>query len=499
MDVKITTPTLALLYDYEDAELAKLKKYLTFKDKSALYQMKKLKGNKWFRENRPDEYRKRLSEVLSILERCLVVNEGLQYFLRPSQITHLPESFEVNVIEDSRAYPEASPIRWKNPFPHTPYEYQEGSVNALIAERHANAELCTGSGKTYIIMELARRLGLRCVIVTPSVSIWREIYNDMTYHFGEEYVGAYCGVKKKMGKLITVAVSDSIAKLKEGSSQWNFFRDCKVAIFDESHTLPADTLAKMCNRVLEMVPYRFFLSGTQTDPYCGLTINDIIGKNVWRLTTRDAIQNGYICDLDFRIVRLNSHNPRYQVKDPSKMKRMHFNENMNIAGWTARLANSMWNGRNESTLILVNDIWQLSMLKDLVTVPFNYIHGNTISKAEMEKWGLRKVDLEEELFRFNTGQTKVLAGTKSISTGTNIYPTHNTVNWQGGASEIATRQGAIGRSVRKLETSKYAKLHIPKLKTKVWDFDVHDINILVRHLNLREAWYKDATDNVRRI
>jgi superfamily II DNA or RNA helicase len=508
--VRILTPTKARIEAASDREMLALRKALAYKDKSAEFLYNKVRTNKWLKNNKPDEYAARLEELKAQIPRSLLVDN---VYASPAVLGHLRKDIPFEVVADCREYPPLTPIEWANPFPYTPHPEQTLTVEELLAVRHGSAELCTGFGKSYVIMELARRVGDKVVVITPSASIWRELYDAFCHHFGEVNVGSYCGEKKVLGRRFTISVSNSVSNLEPGSEAWDFFQTLHAVIGDESHTFPAETLERMCNVVLGHVPYRFFLSGTQTDPYGGLTINNIIGPCVRRLTTREGIALGYLCPVEFRVVTVPTSNPSYKVRDASKMKRAHFSENANIARWIAQFANSVWELRKESTLVLVNEMCQISMLLRLLRVPHTYVHGNTISKKEMEQYGLRKVDGQLEVDRFNRGEVRVLIGTSSISTGTNIYPTHNTVNWQGGASEIATRQGAIGRSVRKLEVSRFAGLHAPKPVSKCWDFDVTDVpggrepargeerevDMLGRHLQLRMGWYSDTTDRVWRV
>jgi len=501
MIVKILSSVRAVIDSYSQDELDKVRKYLSYQDKSALYLLTRLKKQKWFKENKPEEYQARMAEITKDLNKTLLEFDGSNYFFKPSQIEHIIKDLKIPVIvaEDRTKKLELIPMQWKNPFPHTPYPYQPIVIRALLENRHANAELCTGGGKTYIIMKCATDSGLKTVIVTPSESIWREIYNDMVHFLGIEQVGSFSGEKKDLGKKYTVAISKSVSMVEEGSKEWKFFQSVQYAIFDEAHTLPAEQLALMCNHVLAHVNMRSFLSGTMSDPYGGTLINDIVGKNVFRMTTREGIAGGYLGDVDVTMVGVKSQDPKKKISDPNKCKRFHLYENPNVIKFIASLANASWNARQESTLILVSEIEQIAVLKKLITVPMNYVHGNTIKASELVEYGLTKVDSHLEVEKFNRGESKVLIGTSSISTGTNIYPTHNTVNFQGGASEIQTRQGTIGRSVRKLDQSRFKEFHKPNPRTKIWDFKVADINVIERHAATRTEWYKDVTDNFRSI
>jgi hypothetical protein len=93
----------------------------------------------------------------------------------------------------------------------------------------------------------------------------------------------------------------------------------------------------------------------------------------------------------------------------------------------------------------------------------------------------------------------VLIGTSCIATGTNIFPTHQTCNWVGGSSEIKTKQGAIGRSVRLSKHNPWAAKVLPKEVSHIFDFDVFDVPVMVKHLEDRIDYYKESGSEIRRI
>jgi superfamily II DNA or RNA helicase len=348
------------------------------------------------------------------------------------------------------------------------------------------------SGKTAIILTIARELGLRTVIVTPSKSIFNEILEKFEHHFGKSNVGAYGGGKKRIGKKFTVCVSKSLTLLKPGTAEYDFFANAEVIIGDESHTLAANTLESVFHGVLKKAPYRFFLSGTQVrgDGKDKL-LESIIGNKVYQLTTREAIAGGFICPVKFIVFETTSKDPS-RVGDPLKAKRKHFLYNDNIADIAAKIANSAWNHAQESTLILVEELEQIKMLKDRLNVPFDYVHSG--SKADAAKFGLETRKVSEVVEAFNLGQIKVLVGTSCISTGTNMYPCHNTVNMVGGGSEVKTKQGTVGRSVRLLEKSEYKQYHKPKPFSKIYDFNVTNNTLMEKHLQKRISMYEESLE-----
>jgi superfamily II DNA or RNA helicase len=186
-----------------------------------------------------------------------------------------------------------------------------------------------------------------------------------------------------------------------------------------------------------------------------------------------------------------------KTTDPLDSKREHLLYNSNVADIAAKIANSSWNFAQESTLILVEELQQIKMLVDRLKVPYEYVHS--ASKKDAEKFGLQTRKVDEAVEIFNQGLVKVLIGTSCIATGTNIYPTHNTINLVGGSSEVKTKQGAVGRSVRLLEKSKYKDLHKPKPVSKIYDFRITNNDIMEKQLQKRIAMYEETSDDIKYI
>lgn len=469
--IQTTTPSQCYINSITDSELELLKKELTYTDTGVMFNLKALKKNKWLQKNRPDAYNARLKELNANLVTCMLKydEKAGKYWFRPGSIPYLQEKMAMQV-ESLVEYPETSPVVWRKPLPFDLYPYQFDSVKALTAARHACVEICTGGGKTAILLTMARELGLQTVIVTPSRSIFLEILEKFEYYFGKNKVGAFGDGKKRFGKLFTVCISKSLTTLKEGTPEYDFFKKTQVILSDESHLNAATTLEEVFYGVLADAPYRFFVSGTQVrgDGKDKL-LESIIGKKVFELTTKDAIAGGYICPVKFIILETTSPDMN-NYGDPLKTKRKHFLYNDNIAALAAKIANASWNHAQESTLILVEELCQIKAIADKLNVPYGYAHS--ASKKDAAKYGLVPTKSHEQVEAFNRGEIKVLMGTSCISTGTNMYPCHNTINVVAGSSEVKTKQGAVGRSVRVLEKSQYKEFHKPKPFSKIYDFKI---------------------------
>ena len=495
--IRTVSPIQCYVENASTEEVANLQKSLTYTDTSVSFALMGLKKNKWLQKEKPYTYQKRLAELESQLKTCMLkfdVETGKPWF-HPGSLKYLT-GYQFDISTDI-VYPEPSKVAWRKVLPFDLYHYQDCSARLLIDAKHACVELCTGAGKTAIILTLARELGLRTVIVTPSKSIFNEILEKFEHHFGKSNVGAYGGGKKRIGKKFTVCVSKSLTLLKPGPAEYDFFASAEVIIGDESHTLAANTLESVFHGVLKAAPYRFFLSGTQVrgDGKDKL-LESIIGEKVYQLTTKEAIEGGFICPVKFIIFETTSKDPS-KVGDPLKAKRKHFLYNENIADIAAKIANSAWNHAQESTLILVEELEQIKMLKDRLDVPFDYVHSG--AKADAAKFGLETRKVSEVVEAFNLGQIKVLVGTSCISTGTNMYPCHNTINMVGGGSEVKTKQGAVGRSVRLLEKSEYAQYHKVKPVSKIYDFNVTNNTLMEKHLQKRITMYRESSDDFKTI
>lgn len=497
--IKINTisPTKTIIKECDTETLNLLRKALTYSDTGVAFNLKKLKENKWLQSNYPDTFRKRKAELEGQLSTCMLKydSNSNNFWFHPGSIPHL-KGFSFEEIEGLN-YPESHKVAWRKPLPFTLYPYQQESVDKLIEAKHGCVELCTGAGKTAIILTLARELGLKTVIVTPSKSIFLEILKKFEHHFGKTNVGAYGSGKKRIGKKFTVCVSKSLTMLKKGTPEYDFFADADVIISDESHLNAASTLEATFHGVLKDVRYRFFLSGTQVrgDGKDKL-LEAIIGKKVNELSTKEAVDGGYICPVKFFVFETTSKDVK-NYKDPLKSKRKQFLYNSNIADITAKIANGAWSHSEESTLILVEELEQIAMLVDRLNVPYEYVHS--AAKKDAAKFGLETRKVDEAVEAFNRGEIRVLIGTSCIATGTNIYPCHNTVNWVGGSSEVRTKQGAVGRSVRILENSEYKDLHKPKPFSKIYDFNVTNVPLMEKHLQKRVRMYRETNDDIKYI
>lgn len=495
LDIQLKTPIEAHFTGLTAAQQTKIKKFLSYTNKTAVHGITRLKRNRWLLRDDPDEWQRQMNALEANKKKCLLKDDSWTYSGLVNDIGRVLKT-EINVTKDF-TYPGFRPIPWQEPLEFDLRLYQVNSIKKLLEEKHGGVELATGTGKSAIIMALCKTMGIKAIVVTPSTSIFKGLLKDFNRHIGEKYVGAYGDGKKQINKLITICVSKSLTTLKPDSKEYKFFSDAKVVLCDESHTLPAGTLEKVCHGVLQNVPYRFFFSATQTRNDGGeKLLKGIIGPIVETLTAKDAIENKFLAKPRFKIVSVESTNPGYFSKDAISMKRKHVLKNENIAKLAADIANRSYRLLGHQSLILVDDLDQIRMIGQYLKVPWDYAHG-TKSKKSLEIIGLLKTDVQEKVDNFNDGTNPVLIGTSAVSTGTNFKPVNNLMMCQGGTSPIAVPQG-LGRGTR-LSDKKEIDPADGRQFFNVWDFRVLGIDKMEKQLQVRLDMYDEIWSDVQEI
>ena len=497
MKIAIETPTKAFILQSTPEEMRVLVSSLTYAHTGNAHLVKRHYDNHWYRSSNPQKWEAQLADLKSKLKFTLVFEENGRKYIRPGSIPYLASVINIEV-ENKVVYPEPKKMAWKKPLPFELYPYQDESWINFIKEKHGNANLCTSAGKSATILKACKELGLRIAIVVPSKGIFLEMLELFEFHFGKNKVGTFGNGSKKIGKQFTICICDSLVNVKPDTEEWNFFNSLDGLIIDESHILGSETLEDICHNVLSNIPYRFFLSGTQTRGDGTLMLlQSVIGKTVCTLTTKEAVEKGYICNHEYTIVEVESSEPNKDPKDPLESKRVHVLRNRNIAFFIAKYCNVVCKATGRQVLVLVEELDQIVMLSKLLTVPYVYAHSET-KPARLAELGLQKVKTKESIDQFNRNDNaSVIMATSVAHVGVNIYPTHTTFNWIAGTSEIKTKQAVVGRSVRKLSSSPYADKCVPKPKADIFDFLVKDVVLQKRHLAERISYYKESGTSIK--
>jgi superfamily II DNA or RNA helicase len=474
---------------------AQLRPHLTYIDKSVDFELAKAKKSTWLINKLGEEgWRDHIDQLKAKRTQCLLFEDSKGFWTYSGLAKMLEDKFNLP-FKNQVVYPEPKLIPWAKKPEKNPRPYQDKMRELLLAARHGAVEVGTGLGKSFVILLLAKELGLKTVVMTPSVSIAEQIYSEFKTHFGQKHVGQFFDGKKESKKLFTVAVDDSLTRIEEGSDHWNNLAKAQVFIADESHLCPAQSLAKVCTGLLSGAPYRFFFSGTQIrNDGLGLLLQAITGEIVFRMTVEEGVQQGWLAKPMFRVVPIDS-SVNYYNPDANEMTRAHLYYEPNVCAKAAEIANLMVEEMDRQVVILVKEIEQLSWLLPHFRHPVKFAHGGVTdttyhANGKVKKQG-NKDKIPEEYWEsdpnalvkeFNEGKIPILIGTSCITTGTDIQTVEAIIYLQGGKSEIQVKQ-SIGRGTRK-----------PEGKTDCFfiDFDIRNVETLHRHAEARKEIYANV-------
>ena len=156
---------------------------------------------------------------------------------------------EDDVSEAEAALP---PDEQRAPFalaatPHlrlTPRSYQREAVDAwLRAGGRGIVVLPTGAGKTVVAFDAIARLGVRTLVVVPTIELLRQWRAGIAEHLSLplESVGIIGGGERQSGD-ITVITYDSAAMPRRRLDRYG------LLVFDEAHHLPAQSYSTIARK-----------------------------------------------------------------------------------------------------------------------------------------------------------------------------------------------------------------------------------------------------------
>lgn len=450
------------------------KRFLTYRDTSVDYELRKLKKNVWARERDPEGWVARVEELERQREKVLLFEDDHGKYTH-SGLQQMVEQRFMLKTENLLTYPPARPLPWAVTPPGL-RPYQEEAKHFLLEARHSAVSMGTGLGKSFIIMHICRSLGLKAVVMAPLTSIAEQLYEDFSRYLGPKHVGFFGDGKKHTNKLITIAIGQSLARVEKGSKEYAALSQAQVFIADESHQTPAATLTRVCLDLLKDAPYRFFFSGTQTrTDGAMLLLKGIIGPIVFQMSVRDGVDQGFLAKPIFKFYQLTSDSPCMDG-DPNKMTREHLFYNPKVNALAGKITNGVIQGLDHSVLILIDEMEQFSKLLPHFRHEVGFAHGG-VTKANRDKISAdyHRSDPKKLVRDFNERRLRILVGTSCIATGTDIRAVKTLVYLRGGKSEIELGQG-LGRGTRLFEHGDYKKTTFNYV-----DFDVENIDIVHRH------------------
>ncbi len=167
-------------------------------------------------------------------------------------------------------------------------KYQEDALNRWLgASGRGVVVLPTGAGKTVLALEAIRRLGLKTLIVVPTIDLLNQWREELENRLHVPEVGILGGGSKIVNP-ITVATYDSASLMAHKLTEL-----FGLLIFDEVHHLPSPTYRLAAE--LFIAPHRLGLSATP-ERYDELhrDLDQLVGQVVYRISPRLLEQDGYL-------------------------------------------------------------------------------------------------------------------------------------------------------------------------------------------------------------
>lgn len=485
--ITIINPTTIKLEGFDDI-YDKLKTFLSYKDKTVQYEIQRHKHAHWFVNKFGREaFEERLQELKDKQVKCILWENKGDLFTYSGLANEIASKFNRS-INDEVKRPTSRPMGWNKQIEFELRPYQKKAIETLLKYRHASISLPTGAGKSQILLHIIKELGLKTVVMAPSVSIATQLYDLFRTHLGAKYVGMLGNGKRQTNKLITIGIAASLTRIKEGSKEWNELNKCQVFCADESHLTPAETFKQICTGLVSTAPYRFFVSATQMrNDGSDLLLKGIIGPTVLEYKASELIDQGYLAKPNFFIVRAYSKS-NYASRDAMRMISNHLYNNVELHEKVAKMAEQSITLLGHKVLIMIDHIEQFKYLLPHFTHKPAFAHGGVTDKnAHYIPEEYHKSDPNELVKEFNKGNIPILVGTGVISLGTDIKPVNDIYNLQSGTSEVKFKQ-VIGRGTRKVPG---------KDSFNYIDFDIQNIPQLHNHTNARIDIYRQVYDNVK--
>jgi superfamily II DNA or RNA helicase len=138
---------------------------------------------------------------------------------------------------------------------------QEQTVNQILKHKEGILVAPPGSGKTVMALEIVTRLKLPAIILVHRNQLLHQwvLRTEQFLGIPKAHIGVISGVKKKLGKQITVASLQSLVRYKNREELQSKFG---VVIVDECHHIAAFSFDQVMKQV--KARYVFGLTATST-------------------------------------------------------------------------------------------------------------------------------------------------------------------------------------------------------------------------------------------
>lgn len=210
---------------------------------------------------------------------------------------------------DDRALVSVDTSRWK---PVKLRSYQKAAVDAMSRWEQGMWQAPPGSGKTVGMLELARQLGQRTLVITNKSNIARQ-WVERSKQF-LDYEPGVVGDGEFDVRDITVALIQTLWSRKEHLDLTEWWSNFGLVVFDECHHLPALTWYTVAQKFPAL--YRFGVSGTpEWTPGSLEPMIAALGEIVHTTTDAELLSANVLVEADVKVHRTGFTFPYHTTHD----------------------------------------------------------------------------------------------------------------------------------------------------------------------------------------
>lgn len=322
----------------------------------------------------------------------------------------------------------------------TPYPEQYDAATALIA--HHRGIICapTGVGKSLIVTLLIKALGVKTLVVVPTLELKRQLTETLSQAFGEDKVGP-------LGSLVAV---ENVAALDPKVKAEGY----DMVIIDEFHHSGAKTYRQLNQKAWKDVYYRVGLTATpfRSKDTERLLLESVLSKVIYKLDYKTAVKKGYIVPMEAYYYDL----PKREIEG-------------NPSSWPSVYSELVVSNSYRNTLIMS----ALSTLhesgKSTLCLVKEIKHGEAVAVAPFANGQDEETPIWID--RFNKRHFPVLVGTTGVlGEGVDTRPAEYIIIAGLGKSKPAFMQ-QCGRGFRKYPGKESCKVIIFRDPSHRWTLD----------------------------
>ncbi|MGI9118270.1 MAG: DEAD/DEAH box helicase family protein [Minisyncoccia bacterium] len=196
--------------------------------------------------------------------------------------------------------------------------------NANIPNTSGFVVLPGGSGKTIIFSSFVKKLNVRSIIVSPTLTILEQNFKTMQKMSPETKLSVYGGEEKNLsGDIVFTTYKSLVSLIKKERIKHDF---CKVVIFDEGHrSLSEDrsTVLKKLNAIC--------IAFTATDKFSEQkNVEKVFINEIYRMSLKEAIESSTLLPLRGFIVETKINLKKVKLQNRNQLNEALAEKYLNI-------------------------------------------------------------------------------------------------------------------------------------------------------------------------